>query len=358
MVLRAWSSFLGILALSLLVAGEEPVARGLDIYFIDTEGGAATLIVTPAGESVLIDCGNPGARDAGRIHKVAAEQVGLKALDHLIVTHWHLDHYGGVGRLSQLLPIHHYYDHGIPDALEEDPKNFPLLIQAYKLACKGKSKHLKPGDDVPLKQPSNRSRLSLHCLCSSGETVPDKPGAPENPIAKEHKPQPEDTSDNAKSLGFLLTFGDFRFLDLGDLTWNVEYKLVHPTDKIGPVDVYQVTHHGLEISNNPVVINTVRPRVAICNNGARKGGHASVISTLRRSPDIQAIYQLHRNVLAPAQDNTDPEFIANMEEKCQGESIKLSVAADSKSYMVTVGSKGKTRTYQTRQGTDKGSPTP
>src|SRR5438309_5122048 len=88
--------------------------RGLAIHFIDTEGGAATLIVTPAGESVLIDCGNPGTRDAERIAKTA-EAIGLKAIDHLIITHWHLDHYGGVGRLSKMLPIHHYYDYGIPE---------------------------------------------------------------------------------------------------------------------------------------------------------------------------------------------------------------------------------------------------
>src|SRR5207248_9468406 len=107
--------------------------RGLDIRFVDTEGGAATLIVTPAGESVLIDCGNPGSRDADRIHQVATA-AGLTAIDHLIITHWHLDHYGGVARLSSLLPIRQFYDHGIPAALAEDPMNFPLLIQAYKKA--------------------------------------------------------------------------------------------------------------------------------------------------------------------------------------------------------------------------------
>jgi beta-lactamase superfamily II metal-dependent hydrolase len=321
--------------------------RGLDIYFIDVEGGAATLIVTPAGESMLIDCGNPGARDAERIHKTATA-AGLKQIDHLIITHWHLDHYGGVERLAKLMPIQYFWDRGIPDSLQEDQRNFPILIQAYKAASCGQSKTLKPGDDVPLKQNSGSRPVRLLVLCGSGEVILDKPGAAENPVAKEHKPMAPDPTDNAKSLGFLLSFGEFRFLDLGDLTWNIEHKLVYPTDKIGMVDVYQSTHHGLEISNNPVVINTVRPRVAIFNNGARKGGHASVISTLRRVPDIQAIYQLHRNVTVGAAENTDPEFIANPEEKCQGEGIKLSVAADGKSYTVTVGSKGKARRYETR----------
>jgi beta-lactamase superfamily II metal-dependent hydrolase len=328
-------------------AAEE--ARGPALYFIDTEGGAATLIVTPAGESVLIDCGNPGARDADRIHHVATQMAGLKEIDHLIITHWHLDHYGSIARLSKLMPVHHYYDRGIPDKLEEDPKNFPLLIQAYKAASGGKSKTLKAGDEIALKQKEGAPALRLLCLCGSGDVIAEKPGAPANPIAKDHKPKDEDKSDNAKSLGFLLSYGDWRFLDLGDLTWNVEYKLVSPSDRIGPVDVYQVTHHGLDISNNPVLINTVRPRVAICNNGPRKGAHPSVIAALRRSPDIQAIYQLHRNVMAGAQENTDPEFIANPDEKCQGESIQLAVAADGKSYTVTVGSKGKARRYETRK---------
>ena len=325
----------------------DDATRGLDIYFTDTEGGAGTLIVTPAGESILIDCGNPGTRDAERIH-AAAQAAGLKAIDHLIITHWHLDHYGGVARLSELMPIHHYYDHGIPDTLVEDPQNFPLLIQAYKKAAGDKRKVLKSGDEISLKQKEGSPPLRLRCLCGGAEVVPDKDGAAPNPIAEQHKPQPEDKSDNARSLGFILSYGGFRFLDLGDLTWNIEYKLVNPSDKIGPVDVYQVTHHGLEISNNPVLIKTVRPRVAICGNGPRKGAHPSVISTLRRVPDMQAIYQLHRNVTSEPQDNTDPEFIANADAQCEGELVKLSVAPDAKTYTVNVGSKGKPKRFETR----------
>jgi beta-lactamase superfamily II metal-dependent hydrolase len=323
-------------------------ARGLDIYFIDTEGGAATLLVTPAGESILIDCGNPGARDAGRIHKVATEQAGLKAIDHLIITHWHTDHYGGAGPLAKLMPIKNFYDHGIPETLAEDPKNFPLLIQAYKEASGGKSKRLKAGDLLTFKEKEGTPPLRMHCLCGSGDVVDEPAKARDNPIAREHKPMPVDTTDNARSLGFRVQYGEFRFLNLGDLTWNIEYKLVHPSDKIGPVDVYQATHHGLEISNNPVVIKTVRPRVAVFCNGTRKGCHPSVVATLRRLPETPAIYQLHKNLGSGPAENADPEFIANADEKCQGESIKLAVAPDGKSYTVTVGSKGKPRKYETR----------
>jgi beta-lactamase superfamily II metal-dependent hydrolase len=337
-----------IVALLLGTARAADAPRGLDIYFIDTEGGAATLIVTPAGESILIDCGNPGTRDADRIHKVASEQAGLKAIDHLIISHWHTDHYGGTSRLARLIPIKNFYDHGIPETLSEDPKNFPILIQAYKEASGGKSKTLKAGDMFTLKQTEGSPRLQMRCLCGSGDVLPEPAEAKENPIAKEHKPMPVDTSDNARSLGFLLQYGDFRFLNLGDLTWNIEYKLVHPSDKIGPVDVYQATHHGLEISNNPVVIKTVKPRVAVFCNGPRKGAHPSVVGTLRRLAEPPAIYQLHRNLGSGPAENADAEFIANPDEKCQGESIKLAVAADAKTYSLTVASKGKPRKYETR----------
>src|SRR5689334_11305900 len=140
-----WAVAGALLMTALATAGEKD--RTLDIYFIDTEGGAATLMVTPRGESVLIDCGNPGGRDAERIHKVA-DQAGLKQLDHLIVTHWHTDHYGGVARLAQLLPVKNWYHHGIPDKLDEDPRNFPTLIQAYRQAAGGGSRVLQPGDKI------------------------------------------------------------------------------------------------------------------------------------------------------------------------------------------------------------------
>jgi competence protein ComEC len=325
---------------------EEP--RGLDIYFIDTEGGAATLLVTPQKETVLIDCGNPGTRDAERIHQVVTKQAGLEAIDHLIITHWHTDHYGGVGRLAKLLPIRRYYDHGIPDQLAEDPTNFPILMQAYRTASRGKSQTLRPGDEVPLKQTDGGLPLRLRCLCGGGAVVPDKASAPENKAARDVPPKPDDPTDNAKSLGFLLQYGPFRFLDLGDLTWNVEHKLVYPSDKVGKVDVYQSTHHGLEVSNHPAVIAAASPRVVVFNNGPRKGCHPSVTATLRRLPEVPAIYQMHRNLTATAEENTDPGFIANAGEKCQGESIHIRVAPDGLTYTVAVGMQGAPRRYQTR----------
>lgn len=336
---------LSLLAPSLLF-GQDKI-RGLNIYYVDTEGGAATLIVTPAGESVLIDCGNPGKRDAERIHQTATRLAGLEAIDHLIITHWHLDHYGGVGALAKLMPIKNFHDRGIPKRSLDDPKNFPVLIQTYKAASGGKSNTLRPGDEIKLKQAPGAPPVKLLCVCASGEVVPEKAGASPNPIANEHKRHPVDTSDNAQSVGFVLSFGDWRFLDLGDLTWNVEHQLVSPSDRVGPVDVYQVTHHGLEISNNPVLIKTVNPHVAICNNGPRKGGHPTVISTLKRLPEIEGVYQLHRNLKATDAENTDPDKIANDSRKKEsGHGVVLRVAPDARSYTVTVGKK--TFSHKTR----------
>src|SRR6185369_3353279 len=209
-------SMRSLIALILTLACTPAFAqRGLDIYFVDTEGGAATLIVTSAGESILIDSGNPGARDAERIHKVATQVAGLKQIDHIIATHWHLDHYGGHGHLAELMPVKHFYDHGIPEQSIDDPGHFPELIAAYKKASGDKSTTLKAGDNVPLKQ--SGPKIELLTLVGMQQTIADKPSAPANPLAKENNPQPVDPSDNANSLGFLLSYGDWKFLDLGDL---------------------------------------------------------------------------------------------------------------------------------------------
>jgi beta-lactamase superfamily II metal-dependent hydrolase len=338
------------LSLALTAAVAVPAADPgrLSMHFVDVEGGAATLIVTPAHETILIDCGNPGGRDAGRIHD-AMTRLGLKTIDHLVLTHWHTDHYGGVGRLAQLVPIARFYHHGIPETLKEDPTNFPLLIGALRTAAEGKTMvRLRPGDLLPLKQAEMGPKLTMRCLASDGEVVPADPNAPANPAAADNQPMPPDTSDNAKSLGFLLEYGAFRYLNLGDLTWNIEYQLVHPSDRIGPVDVYQVSHHGLAVSSNTALVRTVQPRVAVFNNGPRKGAAPRVLADLRRLPEPPTIYQMHRNLTVGAQENTDPEYIANPDEKCAAAGIDLEVAADGQSYALTVGPKGKPKRYECR----------
>ena len=198
--MRMTQKALLIAGLGLLTVGAQAQQRGIELYFVDTEGGAATLIVTPQKESILIDDGNPGTRDAGRIAS-AAKLAGLKQIDHLIITHWHLDHYGGTEALAKLIPIKHFYDRGIPDAdKSDDPQNFPTLIAAYKAASNNKSNRLSPGDLVPLIRADKKGLpIQLKCLCARTEvltnsTLTDYPA--------DANAKPIDEGDNAKSLGF------------------------------------------------------------------------------------------------------------------------------------------------------------
>ena len=319
----------------------------LDIYFIDVEGGAATLFVTPAGESMLIDSGYPdnNGRDRDRILNVATKIAGVKHIDHAAVTHWHLDHYGNHAALSALIKVKNFWDRGIPDTLQED-KNFVARIANYRAASQNKSKALEAGDMMPIK--SGKTPMSIKIVTASRKVIPNT-GQP-NPHAKLHVAKPEDKSDNAASVSFLVEFGKFRFLCCGDLTWNVEAKLVTPNNPIGQIDMYMVTHHGLPSSNNPALVLALDPRVAVMCNGPTKGGHPETIKTLRKVKSLQALYQLHRNIKLDATGQTPPEFIANSETtaNCRGTYVKASVAADGKSYTVQIGPDGKTKTYKTR----------
>lgn len=319
----------------------------LDIYFIDVEGGAATLFVTPQGESLLIDSGYPdqGGRDRDRILKVAKEIAGRTQIDHAAVSHWHLDHYGNHAALSTQIPIKNFWDRGIPDALAED-KSFDTRIVDYRAASQNKSKALKPGDMLPLKP--GKTPLSVKIVTASGDVIPND--GPANPFAAEHKPQAEDTSDNAKSLSFLLKFGKFSFLCCGDLTWNTEAKLMAPNNPLGKVEMFMVTHHGLEASNNPVLVKAIDPRVAVMCNGPTKGGHKQTQETLRQVKSLQALFQLHRNVNLKPDEQAPADFIANSgtTAECKGINVKASVAPDGSSYTVRIGSDGKVHTFETR----------
>jgi len=263
--------------------------KSLDIYFIDVEGGAATLIVTPTGESLLVDSGYPGDRDAGRIAHVALEVAGLKQIDHCIVTHWHRDHEGGVPALAKLIPIKHYYDHGLPQTIAADMQ--AEFIEAYKQTTQGQSVALKPGDEIKLRSPKYIPPLQVRVLTASGIVLGEKPGVPQiQPCGPDFQAIEEDKSDNANSVGFLLTFGGFKFFDGGDLSWNIENRLVCPKNLVGAIDVYQADHHGTDVSNNPTLLRALNPRVAVIDNGPRKGGDARVYATLTSLKEIEGVY--------------------------------------------------------------------
>lgn len=340
-----WKRLFYVLAISVTPVLAQTGASGLDIYFIDVEGGAATLIVTSEKESILVDTGwrRDDGRDARRIHEVATRLAGLQQIDHLVTTHFHRDHYGGVLRLSQLLPILNFLDHGPMAELKEDPQ-FAMLYTEYQRANRGQRQRLGPGDQISLKQ--GKVPLQVTCLASDGQTLPQQGSA--NPECAQLQLQKDDPTDNARSVGLLVRYGKFEFLDLGDLTWNIEAKLVCPANLIGKVDLYQVTHHGLAISNNPVLVRSVQPTVAVVNNGPKKGGQAEVYALLKSLPSIQDIFQGHLNLATRPEDNTAPDLIANLEpeEKCSGHWIRVSVRPDASQFTVTNGRNGLSKTYQ------------
>jgi competence protein ComEC len=322
--------------------------KRLDVYWIDVEGGAATLIVTPLGESVLIDSGNAGHRDPSRIVKVATEVAKLRQIDHLITTHYHSDHFGGASTLATLLPIKNVYDNGKFETQKEFPTKDYLEFKCDKRVT------LNPGDKIPLADLQTKKDApapSLQCLGTRQKFLEPAVSARDNTdVCASAKTKDRDGSDNANSVVMLLTFGKWRFFDAGDLTWNVEEKLVCPKNLVGKVDVYQVTHHGLDASNNPLVLRSLEPTVAIMNNGTTKGCMPEVFATLTEQKSIAAIYQMHKNLRDDgATNNVADEYIANAAKDCTGEYVHLSVDPDGKTYTVSIPANQHKRTFKTRQ---------
>jgi competence protein ComEC len=322
--------------------------RGLDLYWVDVEGGAATLIVTPAGESILIDTGMPGERDPGRIVK-AAKDAGMTKIDHLITTHFHIDHFGGAADVAKLMPVVNLYDFGIPDRNPDNPNDverFAAQIRPYREMKVEKRVEVKPGDTIPLKQ--TKTALTLRCLGGKQIFDPRAKGPKADVDCATHLEKARDTSDNANSLVFVLSFGMFDMFDGGDLTWNTEAALVCPENRVPQVDIYDVNHHGLDTSNNPLLIRALAPCVAIMSNGTAKGCGPETFKTLKNAPSIEAIYQIHRNLRSDGENNTSEEHIANVDRDCAANYIKVSVEPDGKAYTVGIPAKGHSRRFQSR----------
>lgn len=298
-----------LLAVAVGIASLQAQARRtLDIYVVDVEGGNATLFVAPSGESVLIDSGNPGAgaaRDADRI-MAAARDAGLTRIDHLITTHWHGDHYGAMAELAARIPIRHFIDHG--PSVQPSPAVDTFLTTIYpSLYQKGTRTIARPGDTIPL------AGVEWRIVTSAGAaiTAPLAGAGAANPLCAAFTPQAVDATENAQSVGSVVTFGRFRVAHLGDLTWNKEFDLMCPVNRIGTVDLFIVSHHGQPISNAPVLVHAIGARAAIMNNGTRKGGQPDAMRVLHAAPGLEDLWQVHFSLLSGQEYTVPGLFVAN-----------------------------------------------
>jgi competence protein ComEC len=327
--------------LFLLAAATLSAQKTLDIYWIDTEGGAATLIVTPAGASMLADTGNPGERDARRIYEVATKQAHLAKIDTVLITHFHSDHVGGVSALAKLIPIDWFIDHG--DSVETQNPEDVQRWEAYKAIAKGKRMSVTVNGKIELKG-------VVFDIVTSNGSVLSKGGAA-NPYCVGAVKKDPDPGENARSLGFKLTYGKFTFLDLGDLTWNKELELSCPQNHLGQVTLFQATHHGFYNDNSgaPAHVWALRPQVVIVNNGPQKGLGANAWDTIAKIPALEDTWQVHRSLSTDAAHNAGERQIANAEAtpECKGNFLKVSVSSDGK-YTITNSRNGFSKSYTAR----------
>ena len=284
-------------------------AKTLDIYFIDTEGGQSTLYVGPTGESLLVDSGNAGDRDLGRILEVL-KGAGVRQIDHMWSTHYHGDHVGALVALAAQVPIGHFYDHGAPhptDRVVSKP-----FLSSYESLSRGKRTTVKPGDTVRM------AGLDITTVASANKYVRAnlRGGGRPNAACATSRSMDESSyidPDNGESAGFVMAYGRFRTINLGDLTWNGELELMCPTNRIGTVDVYLTSHHGLERSGSPALVHALEPRVAVMNNGTRKGGAPDAFRVLHESPGLEDLWQLHWSHNTGL-DNAPAMFVANVDD--------------------------------------------
>ena len=282
---------------------------GLNIYYIDTEGGQSTLFVGPTGESLLVDTGNAGDRDLGRIVETL-KTAGVKQIDHMWTTHYHGDHVGALLALARQFPMMHFYDHGKPHP--GDRIVSAAFLTSYEELSLGKRTIVKPGDKVKMAGLDITAVASANQFTRSNLSGGGRQNAACTGVAKKDESAYADP-DNGESAGFVLTYGRFRTVDLGDLTWNGELDLMCPTNRIGAVDLYLTSHHGLAKSNSPALVHGLQPRVVVMNNGTRKGGEPDAFRVLRESPGLEDLWQLHWSYNVGL-DNTPALFIANVDD--------------------------------------------
>jgi beta-lactamase superfamily II metal-dependent hydrolase len=312
----------------------------LDIYWIDVEGGAATLVVTPQRDTVLMDTGwdRPDARDAGRI-RAAMRDAGVTEIDYLLISHFHRDHVGGLAALADQIPIGQIIDHG--DSVERGSPRGDAIWDAYLAVAGDRRRTVAPGDKLPL------SRLEFSFVASHRRLVDSPERRRPNRLCEQATVPSADQSENGHSLGYLLSLGAFQFLNLGDLTPDGEYALACPENRLGVVDLWQVPHHGGYGAIRPELAGALQPTVAVINNGPRKGATPASLAVVQGTAEVGDVWQAHRALGDTAAHNTDEALIANLtqEEDCVGHWIKATVQPDGRSWTMTNGRTGYSRNY-------------
>jgi competence protein ComEC len=353
------TTLVGVLAL----AGSLVAQSGgrLQSAWIDVEGGASTLFVAPNGQSLLFDTGFPGNddRDAKRI-AAAAKAMGLTRIDHVVISHWHGDHVGGLPALAKLLPLDAFYDHG--DGVEQSDR---ALYDGYK-ALAGTQRHIvKPGETIAL------GDVRVRVLVAEGPVIAEAVnGGTTNPLCSNAVRQEPAAPENIRMVGLAINYGPFKMATLGDADWSRELELACPVNKLGHINLYTINRHGsLDNSGAPALLGAIRPQVIVVNNGPRKGlGQKVDVKYVTRPgenaapyelnsylrlatlPGIEGIWQGHRSLLdADAAHNTSPDMIANLEEGAadQGYTITAAVSADG-AFTVTNSRNRFSRKYQAR----------
>jgi len=329
----------------LLASGVPESHKSLQIYFVDVEGGQATLFVTPEGKSLLIDTGWPGnnGRDADRI-AAAAKDAGIKKIDFVLITHYHDDHVGGAPQLAAKIPVGTFIDHG--ENRETNDANASRVYGAYQqLLASGKYKHIvaKPGEVLPI------TGMQVRVVTADGEVIerPLPGGGKENTNCADAAKPPVDVTENPRSLGTLITFGKIRILDLGDLTADKEMELMCPMNKIGKVDIYIASHHGFFQSGSAALVHGIAPRVAITDNGAKKGGSIMAWDVIEKSPGLEDLWQVHYSEEGGDAHNVGAPFLANLQGPDAGNYLKVTAAADG-SFTVFNSRTGETKKYAAR----------
>jgi competence protein ComEC len=340
---------LTVVAGTVLALVQGLATQDLRVYVIDVEGGGATLVVSPSGESMLIDSGSPGPaaeRDSARIAD-AMRAAGLTKINDLFTTHYDGDHVGGAPAANAVAHFDRFFDHGEMDPKWEQNRGIEDRYGAYLDIAKGRRTIVKAGDTIPF------GRAHVDVVSSAGKVI-DRAingGGQQNPFCKDAEIKPPNTTENSQTAGVLITYGRFAFLDVGDLTWDKEMNLACPTNKLGRVSLLLATHHGFfnDQSGAGALLWSIRPQVVIANNGPRKGMAPAAFDRIQKVSGLEGLWQSHLALASDKDHNANDEMIANVEPspECKGHAIAVSANANG-SFTVTNTRNNVSRTYHAR----------